>query len=66
MKKIFLLSLSASMLLAVSLVLPADARAESSSWKDQLASFGGSSDFDGGLSRNPAALLLPSKEPLQR
>ena len=54
MKKISLLSLSAGVVLALSLVSPGNARAESGSWKDQLVSFGGSSDFDGGFDRDPA------------
>jgi hypothetical protein len=54
MKKISLFSLSAGMVLALSLVSPGNARAQSGSWKDQLVSFGGSSDFDGGFGRDPA------------
>jgi hypothetical protein len=57
MKKLFLLSLGTSMVLALSLVAPGNARAEGGNWKTQLASFGGSSNFDGGLGGDPPGHL---------
>ena len=46
MKKLFAVALGATTVLALGLLAPVNARAESGSWKDQLANFGAPTGFE--------------------